>query len=197
MYSGFEADQPFVESVYQLIGDGDLDQCESLLRDLLIDVPESMKVLVDRMNPESLFPEYFSWLVRSCSGHALDSTSALDVAPGDFEINPGNFWVGVTLSENYSLAKTDSDYEWLCESESIYIGDLYRLKDADLLLSSLDMAIELRLPEEPFTAYCYLVFALLSKATRNAHERAKLEGLPFGSAFLFCGYGDCLYRSSP
>lgn len=197
MYSGFEADQSFVESVYQLIGVGDLDPCESMLRDLLNDVPESMKAVVDRMDPESAFPGYYDWLVLSCRGRALDSTSALDVDLGDIEINPRKFWIGVTLSENYSLEKVTNDYEWLCESDSFYIGDVYRFKDSDLLLTSLDMAIELRLPEEPFTAYCYLVFVLLCKATSDAHQKAKRERLPFGSANLFCGYGDCLYRSAP
>lgn len=197
MYSGFEVDQPFVTSLYQFIRAGDLDPCESMLRELLTDVPESMKVLVDRMNAESTFPGYCDWLIRSCRGRALDSTSALDVDLGDFEINPGNFWVGVTLSENYPLGNDTNDYEWLCESDSSYIGDVYRLKDSDLLLTSLDMALGLRLPEEPFTAYCYLIFVLLAKSTKDAHRKAKLERLSLGSANLFCGYGDCLYRSAP
>lgn len=197
MSSGSEVDQPFVRSVYQLIGVGDLDPCESMLRDLLNDVPESMKAVVDRMDPDSAFPGYYDWLVLSCRGRALDSNSALAVDLGDFEINSGNLWMGVTLSENYSLGKATNDYEWLCESDSSYIGDVYRLKDSDLLLISLDMALGLRLTEEHFTAYCYLVFVLLAKATEDAHRKAKLERLPFGSANFFCGYGDCLHRSAP
>lgn len=197
MYSGLELDQPFVKSVYELIGAGDLDQCESMLRDLLTDVPESMKALVDRMNPDSTFPGYYDWLVHSCKGHPLDSTSALAVGLGEFEINPGNFWTRTTLSPNYDPQGTTNAYDWLCESDSWGIGDIYRLKDSDILLTSLDKAIELELAEQPFTAYCYLVFVLLSKATKDAHQKAKLRKHPFGSAYLFCDYGDCLYRSAP
>lgn len=197
MYSGLELDQPFVRSVYQLIEAGELNPCESMLRDLLTNIPERMKALVDRMNPDSTFPGYYEWLVHSCNGRALDSTSALAVGLAEFEINPGNFWTGVTLSENYSTQDITHDYNWLCESDSSRIGEVYRLKDSDMLLASLDLAIELELEEEHFTAYCYLVFVLLSKATKDAHQKAKLHKHPFGSAYLFCDYGDCLYRSAP
>ena len=104
-----------------------------------------MRLLIDRMHHESTFPGYYKWLTRSCRSETLDSSSALAVGLGEFEINPGNFWTGVTLSKNYTPQDITHDYDWLCESDPFYIGDVYRLKDSDMLLTSLAMAIDLEL----------------------------------------------------
>ena len=201
----FNVSLPFVKRVYDLVGQGELDECARWLTEMIRNLPSSQLHCILDLSFDQFLPAYSEWLFTGCSEHPrLDSSVAICASMGEFEINYQNWIAEATAYDNYH--EVDEPYEWLCESARSSLGDWFEFSGLDELQAAFehageydDLAADPQPPysAELFTAACYLFFIRFLQLNRQVHQLAHDKGHALSHAHMFCFYGDCLYHSPP
>lgn len=201
----FDVSQPFVERVYALIGQGELDECELMLRELLRqETPTQFHCALD-LDSKRFLPGLGNWLRSGCAGEpALDSSTAISVSMGEFEINYDNWTVDAVICEGYD--NPPCKYSWLAESSSESLCDWHLIEGMEDLRQAFKMEDEWAIggstgapPCSPlvYTTTCYLFFTLFLQVLRRIQEESNRNNQPLARVNLFGSYGDCLFHSKP
>ena len=200
----FDLDCPFVRDVYSLVGKGELDKCETLLRELIEHLPPSDFHCVLEVDFSGFISDYTQWLLDSCDEEpVLDGSIAIVSSMGSFEINDENWAAWASVHERYQ--ETEDPYLWLCESEGFLFSTPFSFEGFDQIRAAFEKVMETEAEvvddasslTQVYTAACYLVFVMFCRLNRQAHIEAQKRGHGFAKTHLFADYGDCLFHSAP
>jgi hypothetical protein len=201
----FDVSLPFVDRVYELVGQGELDECARWLTELIRSLPATQLHCIVNLCFDEFLPAYSDWLLTACNGHPrLDASVAVCASMGEFEINYQDWAAEVAAYDNYR--EIDEPFEWLCESARSSLGDWFHFTGLDELQAAFahasdydDLAADPQppYPSDVYTAACYLFFVRFLQLNRQTHQLANATGHALSRAHLFCYYGDCLYHSGP